>query len=122
MITNIKINLIWSFKQVAATNEVKSWCMSKIEDVRTPDTRHYKLLRSPSVGDSVDTESEGLPLLSLISEESSSSLATYVNVLPNPGTRGRSLEFEDTLGRRYYDTKQNGSSGVKNALQKIYIV
>ncbi|KAA0710978.1 Ankyrin repeat domain-containing protein 6 [Triplophysa tibetana] len=85
-------------RQVATTNEVKSWCMSKIQDleVRTPETRHYKLLRSPSVDDSVvDTESGGLPLLSLISEESSSSLATYVNVLPSPGAVGNSLEFED---------------------------
>uniref|UniRef100_A0A8C1HP22 Ankyrin repeat domain 6a n=2 Tax=Cyprinus carpio TaxID=7962 RepID=A0A8C1HP22_CYPCA len=76
-------------KQVAATNAVKSWCMSKIQDleVRMPaETQKYKLLRSPSVDQSlVDSDPEGLPLLSLISEESSSSLATYVNVLPSPG-------------------------------------
>ncbi|XP_016105645.1 ankyrin repeat domain-containing protein 6-like, partial [Sinocyclocheilus grahami] len=76
-------------KQVAATNAVKSWCMSKIQDldVRMPaETQYYKLLRSPSVDHSlVDLDPEGLPLLSLISEESSSSLATYVNVLPSPG-------------------------------------
>uniref|UniRef100_A0A671LC56 Ankyrin repeat domain-containing protein 6-like n=1 Tax=Sinocyclocheilus anshuiensis TaxID=1608454 RepID=A0A671LC56_9TELE len=76
-------------KQVAATNAVKSWCMSKIQDLeaRMPaETQYYKLLRSPSVDQSrVDSDPEGLPLLSLISEESSSSLATYVNVLPSPG-------------------------------------
>uniref|UniRef100_A0A673NHC1 Ankyrin repeat domain 6a n=1 Tax=Sinocyclocheilus rhinocerous TaxID=307959 RepID=A0A673NHC1_9TELE len=73
----------------AATNAVKSWCMSKIQDleVRMPaETQYYKLLRSPSVDQSlVDSDPEGLPLLSLISEESSSSQATYVNVLPSPG-------------------------------------
>ncbi|KAI7804683.1 putative ankyrin repeat domain-containing protein 6-like [Triplophysa rosa] len=101
-------------RQVATTKEVKSWCMSKIQDLemRTPETRHYKLLRSPSVDDSMDTESEGLPLLSLISEESSSSLATYVNVLPSPGAGGKSFEFEDALGRRHYNAKRNGSSDV----------
>ncbi|XP_042629692.1 ankyrin repeat domain-containing protein 6-like isoform X1 [Cyprinus carpio] len=76
-------------KQVAATNAVKNWCMSKIQDleVRMPaETQFYKPLRSPSVDHSlVDSDPEGLPLLSLISEESSSSLATYVNVLPSPG-------------------------------------
>ncbi|KAL0169153.1 hypothetical protein M9458_033749, partial [Cirrhinus mrigala] len=44
-------------------------------------TQYYKLLRSPSVDQSlVDSDPEGLPLLS-------SSLATYVNVLPSPGAR-----------------------------------
>ncbi|XP_021323060.1 ankyrin repeat domain-containing protein 6 isoform X2 [Danio rerio] len=95
-------------KQAAASNAVKSWCMSKIEDleVRMPETQYYKLLRSPSA----DSELEGLPLLSLVSEESSSSLATYVNVLPTPGASHKSLEFEDTLGKRYLKIKQNGSS------------
>uniref|UniRef100_A0A672PYX3 Ankyrin repeat domain-containing protein 6-like n=1 Tax=Sinocyclocheilus grahami TaxID=75366 RepID=A0A672PYX3_SINGR len=82
-------------KQIAATNAVKSWCMSKIQDleVRMPaETQYYKLLRSPSVDQSlVDSDPEGLPLRSLISEESSSSLATYVN----PNNDGKSLEFGD---------------------------
>uniref|UniRef100_A0A671SQE9 Ankyrin repeat domain-containing protein 6-like n=1 Tax=Sinocyclocheilus anshuiensis TaxID=1608454 RepID=A0A671SQE9_9TELE len=81
------------------------WCMSKIQDldVRMPaETQYYKLLHSPSVDHSlVDSDPEGLPLLSLISEESSSSLATYVNVLPSPGAGPnndvQSLEFGDTL-------------------------
>ncbi|KAG1972981.1 ankyrin repeat domain-containing protein 6 isoform X1 [Pimephales promelas] len=105
-------------QQVAAANAVKSWCMSKIQDleVRMPaDTQYYKLLRSPSADHSlVDSDPEGVPLLSLVSEESSSSLATYVNVLPSPGpapnTDGKSLEFGDTLGRRYFEMKLNGSS------------
>ncbi|XP_051501960.1 ankyrin repeat domain-containing protein 6-like [Myxocyprinus asiaticus] len=105
-------------QQVAATNEVKSWCMSKIHDleVRMPaETQCYKLLRSPSVDHTlVDTDSEGLPLLSLISDESSSSLANYVNVLPIPGAGPRSgvksLEFEDTLGKRYFEMELDGSS------------
>ncbi len=95
--------------------------MSKIQDleVRTPaETQHYKLLCSPSVDQSpVDSDPEGLPLLSLISEESSSSLATYVNVLPSPGAGpnndGKSLEFGDARGRRYFEMKLNGSSGLK---------
>nr|XP_055029248.1 ankyrin repeat domain-containing protein 6 isoform X2 [Misgurnus anguillicaudatus] len=68
------------------------------------ETSYYKLLRSPSADHSlVDTDPEGLPLLSFISEQSSSSLATYVNVLPSPGTG-------DTLGRQYLNMKMNGSS------------
>ncbi|XP_026120330.1 ankyrin repeat domain-containing protein 6 [Carassius auratus] len=106
-------------QQVAASNAVKSWCMSKIQDleVRMPaETQNYKLLRSPSVDQSlVDSDPEGLPLLSLISEGSSSSLATYVNVLPSPGAGpnndGKSLEFGDARGRRYFEMKLNGSSG-----------
>ncbi|XP_058606050.1 ankyrin repeat domain-containing protein 6 isoform X1 [Onychostoma macrolepis] len=105
-------------QQVAATNAVKSWCMSKIQDleVRMPaESQYYKLLRSPSADQSlVDSDPEGLPLLSLISEESSSSLATYVNVLPSPGAGpnndGKSLEFGDARGRRYFEMKLNGSS------------
>ncbi|XP_067311878.1 ankyrin repeat domain-containing protein 6-like isoform X1 [Pseudorasbora parva] len=105
-------------QQVAATNAVKTWCMSKIQDieVRMPaETQHYKLLRSPSADRSlVDSDPESLPLLSLVSEESSSSLATYVNVLPSPGaaphTEVKSLEFGDALARRYFEMKLNGSS------------
>ncbi|RXN08858.1 ankyrin repeat domain-containing 6-like protein [Labeo rohita] len=105
-------------QQVAASNAVKSWCMSKIQDleVRMPaETQYYKLLRSPSVDQSlVDSDPEGLPLLSLVSEESSSSLATYVNVLPSPGARPnnnvKSLGFEDARGRRYFEMKLNSSS------------
>ncbi|KTG32723.1 hypothetical protein cypCar_00007065 [Cyprinus carpio] len=117
-------------KQVAATNAVKSWCMSKIQDleVRMPaETQKYKLLRSPSVDQSlVDSDPEGLPLLSLISEESSSSLATYVNVLPSPGAGpnngGKSLEFRDSRGRRYFEMKLNGSSGEYHNLTAPSIV
>lgn len=126
MINQADVALFLSFKQVAATNAVKSWCMSKIQDleVRMPaDTQYYKLLRSPSADHSlVDSDPEGLPLLSLVSEESSSSLATYVNVLPSPGpapnTDGKSLEFGDALGRRYFEMKLNGSSGLKTMLWK----
>ncbi|XP_073668572.1 ankyrin repeat domain-containing protein 6 [Paramisgurnus dabryanus] len=67
------------------------------------ETRYYKLLRSPSADHSlVDTDPEGLPLLSFMSEESSSSLATYVNVLPSPGTSPGT--------RQYLHMKMNGSS------------
>lgn len=121
MINQADFALFLFFKQLAATNAVKSWCMSKIQDfeVQKPvETQYYKLLRSPSVDHSlVDSDPEGLPLLSLISEESSSSLATYVNVLPSPGaapnTDVKSLEFGDAFGRRYFEMKLNGSSGVK---------
>lgn len=125
MIDQTYVALFISFKQVAATNAVKSWCMSKIQDleVRMPaETQKYKLLRSPSVDQSlVDSDPEGLPLLSLISEESSSSLATYVNVLPSPGAGpnngGKSLEFRDSRGRRYFEMKLNGSSGLEKCTE-----
>lgn len=115
MINQSDFALFLFIKQLAASNAVKSWCMSKIQDfeVQNPvETQYYKLLRSPSVDHSlVDSDPEGLPLLSLVSEESSSSLATYVNVLPSPGaapnTDVKSVEF----GRRYFELKLNGSSG-----------
>ncbi|XP_051579298.1 ankyrin repeat domain-containing protein 6-like isoform X3 [Myxocyprinus asiaticus] len=117
-------------QQVAATNEVKSWCMSKIHDleVRMPaEIQYYKLLRSPSVDHSlVDTDTEGLPLLSLISDESSSSLANYVNVLPSPGAGPcsgmKSFEFEDTLGKRYFEMKLDGSSDDYQNLSDLSMV
>uniref|UniRef100_A0A8C1JLK8 Ankyrin repeat domain 6a n=1 Tax=Cyprinus carpio TaxID=7962 RepID=A0A8C1JLK8_CYPCA len=87
-------------KQVAATNAVKNWCMSKIQDleVRMPaETQFYKPLRSPSVDHSlVDSDPEGLPLLSLISEESSSSLATYVNVTASSSLSTSSKRYNDS--------------------------
>ncbi|XP_028835045.1 ankyrin repeat domain-containing protein 6 isoform X2 [Denticeps clupeoides] len=76
-------------RQARAVKELKSWCMSKIQDidVHLPgQAQYYKLRPSPSVDPSVlDGDPECLPLLSVVSEESSTSLATYVNVLPSPG-------------------------------------
>uniref|UniRef100_A0AAY4ATL1 Ankyrin repeat domain 6b n=1 Tax=Denticeps clupeoides TaxID=299321 RepID=A0AAY4ATL1_9TELE len=73
-------------RQARAVKELKSWCMSKIQDidVHLPgQAQYYKLRPSPSVDPSVlDGDPECLPLLSVVSEESSTSLATYVNVLP----------------------------------------
>ncbi|TRY57836.1 hypothetical protein DNTS_022747 [Danionella cerebrum] len=112
-------------KQVAASSSMKSWCMSQIQDVevRMPsDSQYYRLLRSPSAGQSpLDSEPEGQPLLSLVSEESSSSLATYVNVLPSPqgppDTHRKSLDN----GRRCYEMihQVNGSSDDRKTVQSL---
>eukprot|EP00063_Salmo_salar_P075796 XP_014050631.1 PREDICTED: ankyrin repeat domain-containing protein 6-like isoform X2 [Salmo salar] len=76
-------------RQAAATQELKRWCMTQIQDMDfhlPADPQYYKLLPSPSVEQSVgdDGDSECLPLLSVFSGDSSSSLATYVNRLPCP--------------------------------------
>eukprot|EP00063_Salmo_salar_P075803 XP_014050638.1 PREDICTED: ankyrin repeat domain-containing protein 6-like isoform X3 [Salmo salar] len=76
-------------QQAAATQELKRWCMTQIQDMDfhlPADPQYYKLLPSPSVEQSVgdDGDSECLPLLSVFSGDSSSSLATYVNRLPCP--------------------------------------
>ncbi|CDQ81344.1 unnamed protein product [Oncorhynchus mykiss] len=76
-------------QQAAATQELKRWCMTQIQDMDLHLPAHpqyYKLLPSPSVEQSVgdDGDSECLPLLSVFSGDSNSSLANYVNLLSCP--------------------------------------
>ncbi|XP_062378157.1 ankyrin repeat domain-containing protein 6 [Sardina pilchardus] len=105
-------------RQARKASELKNWCMSKIQDmdVRLPgDPQYFKLLPSPSVDQSLlETDPECLPLLSVVSEESTSSLATYVNVLPSPGlapyAAGPGADFDDVFGRKYFEVKVDSSS------------
>ncbi|KAL7862473.1 hypothetical protein SRHO_G00139140 [Serrasalmus rhombeus] len=103
-------------RQASAASKVKSWCMSKLQDMEVhlpAEAQYYKLLHSPSTDRSTgETDQECLPLLSVISEDSISSLATYVNVLPKPaaaGSAGKSPEFDDLQGRKYFEVKLDSS-------------
>ncbi|XP_069544441.1 ankyrin repeat domain-containing protein 6 [Brachyistius frenatus] len=73
--------------QAALRHELKRWCLSQVKDmdVHVPDeAQYFKLLPSPSVEQSVaEADHESFPLLSVLSGESSNSLATYVNILDN---------------------------------------
>ncbi|KAG7509854.1 ankyrin repeat domain-containing protein 6-like isoform X2 [Solea senegalensis] len=92
--------------QATASHDVKSWWMShqKDLDVHVPtDSKYYKLLPSPSVEQSdadLEADVESLPLLSVKSGDSSTSLANYVNILPST----YSLESikQGQVGRRTY--------------------
>ncbi|XP_029937840.1 ankyrin repeat domain-containing protein 6 [Myripristis murdjan] len=97
-------------QQVAASNELKKWCMSQIQDMDVhvhTKPQYFKLLPSPSVDQSLaDGDLESLPLLSVVSGGSTSSLATYVNVVPFPS--GHDLtgpDQEKPASRRYFDVK-----------------
>ena len=92
--------------------------MSKIQDmeVRLPgDPQYFKLLPSPSVD--LEADPECLPLLSVVSGESTSSLATYVNVLP-PYSAVRGHDFDEAIGRKYFEVKLDSSSGECPVLKK----
>ncbi|XP_035529334.1 ankyrin repeat domain-containing protein 6-like [Morone saxatilis] len=92
--------------QAAVSNELKRWCMSQLKDmdVHVPaKAQYYKLLPSPSVEQSVaDTDLESLPLLSVVSGDSSTSLATYVNILPSKSTNSLGGPKQEQLGSRTY--------------------
>nr|XP_057912886.1 ankyrin repeat domain-containing protein 6 isoform X2 [Doryrhamphus excisus] len=65
----------------------------------------YKLLRSPRAES--DTELESTPLLSVVSAHSSTSLATYVNILPSKATRSLTAVKQD----EYFEMKVNRPPG-----------
>ncbi|XP_070776765.1 ankyrin repeat domain-containing protein 6 [Enoplosus armatus] len=76
-------------RQAAASQELKRWCVSQLRDIPAK-AQYYKLLHSPSVEQSVaDADLESLPLLSVESGDSSTSLATYVNILPSKSAHGQ---------------------------------
>ncbi|XP_076026676.1 ankyrin repeat domain-containing protein 6 [Genypterus blacodes] len=98
----------------AVSRELKRWCVSQLRDVDTASSPQYsKLLPSASVDQSEgDGEAETLPLLSVLSTESSASLATYVNILPSSSSYslgGR--DHESTLSRTYFEMKVDKSAG-----------
>ncbi|XP_030645012.1 ankyrin repeat domain-containing protein 6 [Chanos chanos] len=114
-------------QQGAIANDLKSWCVSKIQDVQVhvpAEAPYYKLLKSPSAnGSLLENDLESLPLLSVISEESTSSLATYVNVLPSPESEPLSNEKNDendVLGRRYLEIKMDPSADNYQNTSQLY--
>lgn len=83
-------------------------------DVHIPSkAQYYKLLPSPSVEQSVaDADPELLPLLSVVSGDSSTSLATYVNILSSNSTQSvRGTEQEQMGSRTYFEMKVDRSPG-----------
>ncbi|XP_059208897.1 ankyrin repeat domain-containing protein 6 [Centropristis striata] len=92
--------------QTAVTHELKRWCMSQLKDmdIHIPaKTQYYQLLPSQSVEQSVvDTDLESLPLLSVASGDSSTSLATYVNILPSTSTYSLGGPEQQQMGSRTY--------------------
>ncbi|TKS86238.1 Ankyrin repeat domain-containing protein 6 [Collichthys lucidus] len=84
-------------KQAAVSHELKK-SQLKDADVHIPaKAQCYKLLPSPSVEQSLaDSDLESLPLLSMVSGDSSTSLANYVNLLPSASTHSVEDDYENT--------------------------
>ncbi len=100
--------------------------MSQLKDVDVhipAKAQYYKLLPSPSVEQSVaGADLESLPLLSVISGDSSTSLATYVNILPSKSAQSLGGPDQDQLGSRtYFEMKVDRSPGMsKDSLRKVF--
>ncbi|XP_033497834.1 ankyrin repeat domain-containing protein 6 [Epinephelus lanceolatus] len=98
--------------QAAVTHELKRWCMSQLKDMDVhiaAKSQYYKLLPSQSVEQSVaDADLESLPLLSVVSGDSSTSLATYVNILPSKSTNSVGGQ-EQEGSRTYFEMKVDRS-------------
>ncbi|XP_028251874.1 ankyrin repeat domain-containing protein 6 [Parambassis ranga] len=100
--------------QAALRHELKRWCTSQLKDmdVHMPaEPQYYKLQPSPSVEQSVaEADLESLPLLSVLSGDSSTSLATYVNILPfKPNNSAENSQLEQIGSRTYFEMKMNTS-------------
>lgn len=83
-------------------------------DVHTPtEPQYYKLQPSSSVEQSVaEADLESLPLLSVLSGDSSTSMATYVNILPfKSNNSAENSQLEQTGNRTYFEVKLNTSPG-----------
>ncbi|XP_063079923.1 ankyrin repeat domain-containing protein 6 [Engraulis encrasicolus] len=113
--------------QSIKAGDVGNWPLSKIQDIKVhlpADHQYFKLLPSPSVDQSLmEADPECLPLLSVVSDDSIGSLATYVNVLPSPTTlspftttttvasaTARMHGLDDVIGRKYYEVKRDNST------------
>ncbi|XP_065803791.1 ankyrin repeat domain-containing protein 6 isoform X2 [Labrus bergylta] len=98
--------------QAAVSHDLKRWCLSQLKDmeVHVPaKTKYYKLLPSPSVEQCAgDTELESLPLLSVIPGDSSTSLATYVNILPSRSSHSLEILEQEQNGA-YFEMKVDRS-------------
>uniref|UniRef100_A0A3B4VGB3 Ankyrin repeat domain-containing protein 6-like n=1 Tax=Seriola dumerili TaxID=41447 RepID=A0A3B4VGB3_SERDU len=106
-------------QQAAVSQELKRWCASHLKDmdVHAPvEAQYYKLLPSPSVEQSAaDPDLESLPLLSVVSGESSTSLANYVNILPSRAAYCLdSLEPERAGRRTYFEMRVDRSPDYEN--------
>lgn len=91
--------------------------MSQLKDVDInipAKAQYYKLLPSPSVEQSVaDADLESLPLLSVVSGDSSTSLATYINILPSKSTYSLGDPEQEQMGNgTYFEMKVDRSPGM----------
>ncbi|KAK7904164.1 hypothetical protein WMY93_016771 [Mugilogobius chulae] len=95
--------------QAAVRGELKKWCVSQFTNTSTTSP-YCKLVHSPSVGQSCgEAELESLPLLSsVLSSDSSSSLATYVNIAPSWSSYSLGSE-QDLSSRKYFEMKVDRS-------------
>ncbi|XP_068195458.1 ankyrin repeat domain-containing protein 6-like isoform X1 [Antennarius striatus] len=100
--------------QTIMNHELKRYRVSQLKDipVHIPvKAQYYKLLPSPSVQPSVNLDLESQPLLSVVSGDSSASLATYINILPSKSVHSVGGPEQDQLGgRMYFEMKMNRSS------------
>ncbi|XP_034715060.1 ankyrin repeat domain-containing protein 6 [Etheostoma cragini] len=106
-------------QQAAVSHELKRWCLSQLKDmdVHLPaKAQYYKLLPSQSVEQSVaDADPESLPLLSGVSGDSSTSLATCVKTLPSNSTFSLGGPETERMGRRtYFEMKMDRSPDYEN--------
>ncbi|XP_031731735.1 ankyrin repeat domain-containing protein 6 [Anarrhichthys ocellatus] len=100
--------------QAGVSSELKRWCVSQLKDRDVhilAKSRYYKLLPSRSVEQSVaEADLESLPLLSVVSGDSSTSLATYVNILPCTSTHSLGGPEQEQMGdRTYFEMKVDRS-------------
>uniref|UniRef100_A0A673MRK0 Ankyrin repeat domain 6a n=1 Tax=Sinocyclocheilus rhinocerous TaxID=307959 RepID=A0A673MRK0_9TELE len=101
---------------VAATNAVKSWCMSKIQDfeVRMPaETQYYKLLRSPSVDHSLSRSDKRDELCDSTASSSLSTSSKRYNdsdtePAPSPAWK-HSRHLKDRIKAHHAQTQQNNT-------------
>ncbi|XP_051941714.1 ankyrin repeat domain-containing protein 6 isoform X2 [Hippocampus zosterae] len=93
--------------QKAMNCDLKKWCMAQIPI--SVESQHYKLLPSSPVEQS-DTGLESTPLLSVVSAESGTSLATYVNICPMKSTQSLGGDKQELMGsRKYFGRNTNWS-------------
>ncbi|CAL9686939.1 unnamed protein product [Knipowitschia caucasica] len=98
--------------EAAVRSELKKWCVSELKPRDVPATPrgapYSRLVHSPSAGQSCgESDLESLPLLSVLSSDSSSSLATYVNIAPSWSSW--SLGSEQETSRKYFEMKVDRS-------------
>ncbi|XP_063765400.1 ankyrin repeat domain-containing protein 6 isoform X3 [Eleginops maclovinus] len=92
--------------QAAVSHELKRWCVSQLKDmdVHIPARGQcYHLLPSQSVEQCAgDADLESVPLLSVLSGDSSTSVATYVNILPSRSSFSVGGPEPDMVGSKTY--------------------
>ncbi|XP_029350144.1 ankyrin repeat domain-containing protein 6 [Echeneis naucrates] len=101
-------------QKAAMSHELKRWFMSHLKDmdVHVPvEAQYHKLLPSPPLEHPVaDVDLESVPLLSVLSGDSSTSLANYVNILPSRSACSLEiLEPEQAARRTYFEMRVDRS-------------